>query len=464
MLANIAAICIALTLGAAPATDGLSETVVQSALARVSPAIGVLRYSSEITNPNTGESSNRDSVGMAVCVRADGLMLAQGHMVLEDNTPFNITVTLGEGDQEKEFDAELLPKPEDLNVVFLKLKSDTPLNLPFVKFASSSTVDVGTPLFAIGMMGDSFDFAKGISPTRVISRIDTPRTYLALNFSSRGGLGGAPLFNNDGLCVGVVGFDLSRQEGGDLYVRSGIPLVYQSELLNKYVSNPPVKSEAEATPSTAGEAWLGVFSQPLTEDLAEYWGLKADGGLVVSTVIPGSPAATVGLHPGDVITEFNNTPIRAKLDREVLSFTKLVREAGPKSTVKIVYLRDGQPGEVMCQLAERPRSSRDATEFEDTVLGLTVREITTDVRIALNLAPDAEGVIVRRVKSGSPAQIGKMMPGVIILAIGEQKVSNVAEFRAALDQLVQLKPAEVSVFARVGSTTGFFRVAPRWDR
>ena len=124
-----------------------------------------------------------------------------------------------------------------------------------------------------------------------------------------------------------------------------------------------------------------------------------DRGLVVSTVIPGSPAALVGLQSGDVITSFNNTPIRAKLDRDVPNFTKLVRDAGPASAVKITYLRDGQPNEVVCQLTERPRTSRDAIEFEDPVLGLTIRDLTTDVRIAINLAQDVEGVIIRRVKS-----------------------------------------------------------------
>ena len=72
-------------------------------------------------------------------------------------------------------------------------------------------------------------------------------------------------------------------------------------------------------------------------------------------------------------------------------------------------------------------------------------------------------MIVRRVKSGSPAQIGKMVPGVIVLSIGEQKVTNIAEFKAAMEKLAQEKPGEVSIFARAGSTTGFFRIAPRWE-
>jgi serine protease Do len=460
MVANIAALMVALSCAAAP-SDGLSQQAIEGAFNRIAPAIGVLRYSSEITNPNSGETSRRDTVTLALCVRPDGLMMAQGHMVMEDNEPFNVEVTLGEGDNEKEYEAEVLPKPEDLNVVFLKLKSDTPLNLPAVRFAPHGALGIGAPLFCVGLMGDQFDFARGVVTTRVVATVDTPRKYYALGLAGRFGNAGAPVVNEAGAVIGVVGFDLSRQEGGDLYVRSGQPLLYQSELFAKYIENPPVPVE-KAAPN--GEAWLGIFSQPLTDELAEYWGLKPEGGLVVSTVIPNSPAALSGMQPGDVITNFNGTPIRAKLDRDVLGFTKLVREAGPSSAVKIAYLRGGQPGEVTCQLTERPRSARDAAEFEDAVLGLTVREITTDVRIALNLAEDVQGVIVRRIKSGSPAQVGKMVPGVIVMAIGQEKVTTLAEFKAALEKMAQEKPAEVSIFARVGSTTGFFRVAPRWEK
>lgn len=459
MLANLAAVVIAAV--AALPSDGLAQETIESAFQRVAPAVGVLRYSSEITNPNSGESSRRDTVALAVCVRADGLMLAHGHMVLEDNEPFNVTVTMGEGTAEHQYEAEVLPKPEDINVVFLKLKSDTPLNLPVVRFASGKKLGIGEAVFSVGLMGDTFDFARGVTTTRIMSIVDTPRRYYALNLANRFGFVGAPVLDESGAVLGVVGFDLARQEGGDLYVRSGQPLLYQADLFAKYIETPPVKRE-EKQPN--GEAWLGIFSQPLTDDLAEYWGLKADGGLVVSTIVPNSPAATSGLQPGDVITNFNGTPITAKLDRDVLNFTKLVRDAGPGTTVKIAYLRNGQPAEASCSLLERPRSARDAAEFEEQSLGLTVREITTDVRIALNLAQDVQGVIVRKVKSGSPAQIGKMIPGVIVMAIGDQKVTNLDDYKAAIEKMEREKPAEVSVFARVGSTTGFFRVSPRWEK
>ena len=115
------------------------------------------------------------------------------------------------------------------------------------------------------------------------------------------------------------------------------------------------------------------------------------------------------------------------------------------------------------QLENRPKSARDAGEFEDEISGLTGREITTDLRINLNLPPDVQGVIVRRVKSGSMANIARVLPGMIIMNFGEHSIRSVDEFKKAVENTVKAKPTEFTVFCRVGSATRFFRFAPRWD-
>jgi len=190
--------------------------------------------------------------------------------------------------------------------------------------------------------------------------------------------------------------------------------------------------------------------------------LPQRGGLVVSTVVPASPAAEIGLVPGDIITEFNGIPISYKLDREVLDFTKLVRDTGTGTKVSLKVLRDGEAASYELTLVSRPQLARDAEELEVESLGLTVRELTADVRLALNLPGDAKGVIVQNVRSGSPAQLGGMRPGVIVLGLGERPISNLAEFKDAVAAVEAAKPAELAIFARVGPSTGFFRLEPRW--
>ncbi|MBI2435557.1 MAG: PDZ domain-containing protein [Candidatus Hydrogenedentes bacterium] len=442
-----------------PAQETFTSGQLQALHQKVTPAIGLVRFSSEVINPTSGEVSKRDGNALGLVVSPGGLVMTHGHMVLEGTTPFNISVTLGLLAEEKEYPAKLLRKPDDINVVFLQLESPTPLDLPHVTFQSDAAPVLGQPLVIFGMLGDSMDFAPAWDEARINAVLDQPRTTYCLNANLRFGFVGGPVLNTAGQAVGVTGFDLGRAEGGELYTRSGHPLLYQASLFQKYIDAPPGEKGVEGE---EGDAWLGVFTQPLTDEFAQYWKLERRGGLIVSTVVPGSPAAEIGLQPGDIIISFNNTPIQARQDRDVLGFTQLVRQAGAGNEVEVTILRAGQPEQLHVKVGARPRTSREAEEHEDPYLGLTVREITTDMRIAMNLPEDVQGVIVRRVKSGSPAQEAGMRPMVIILRLGPHPVTTLEDFRQAVEQMARQKPAEVSVFGRFGAATGFFRLNPRW--
>ncbi|MDZ4861203.1 MAG: PDZ domain-containing protein [Candidatus Hydrogenedentes bacterium] len=424
---------------------------------KVSPAVTIVNYSSNVTNPNSGEITKRNTRALGLIVSPTGLVMVHGHMQLENSEPFNIKVSVGQADAERDYDAKLLTKPEDVNICFLQIVNDQNLAFPYVQFSAGS-LDIGDPVALIGLMGETLDFSRSLVVRRIGAVLDKPRTTYCIDERLLFGFVGSPVMDLSGAMVGVVGFDLATEEGGDLYVRSGHPLVYQTELFARYIANPP----DDEINSPKDDAFLGVFSQPLTDDLAEYWKLPADGGVVVGTVMPGSPADAAGIKTGDIITSFNSVPVTVKQDREVLGFTKLVRDAGIGAAVPVKMLRDGVPMDTAVTLTERPKSARDAGEFEDKVFGLTVREITTDLRVVLNLGADVEGVIVRRVKSGSWAQLAEVVPGVIIMNFGGQPVKTLDDFKAAVEKVQQEKPAEFTIFARVGSKTGFFRVQPRW--
>jgi serine protease Do len=440
--------------------DGLPTAVLARAYDQLSPTLVVVRYSSEVTNEMTGEVTKRENTIPGVIVAPDGLVLAQGHMIRENSEPYSIQVWVGHGEDVKKYDAVALKKPEDVNLVFLRIKTEQPRNFPYVRFLPRTSLGIGEELGILGLLGEPFDYSPLITTVRIGAILDKPRKTYCLDSPVTTGFVGTPAVNAQGEVVGVVGFDLSRNEGGELYTRSGHPLLYQSELFLKYIEHPPSE---RAPAGESQEAWLGIFTQPLTDDFVEYWHTPVDAGLIISTVVPNSPAAEVGLRPGDIITMFNGVPIRAKQDRDVLSFTKLVRETGAGSRVTVRFLRDGVEHEVEVTLGARPRSARDAEEYEDPIFGLTVREITADLRIALNLGDNVQGVIVRRVKSGSPAQLARIRPGVIILGIGNVPVNNLEQYKAIMQRITEQKPKQVSVFARIGTVTGFFRVEPRWD-
>lgn len=147
----------------------------------------------------------------------------------------------------------------------------------------------------------------------------------------------------------------------------------------------------------------------------------------------------------------------------MVGFTKLVRETGAGAEVDVRILRDGEAQTISLTLGLRPRAEQDADEYEDETFGITIRELTTDVRIRMNLGEEVQGVIVRSVESGSVAQAARVVPGTVILRMNDMVIGSIEDYKAAVEQMEEAQPSEVTVFARVGSVTGFFRFQPRWE-
>ena len=76
--------------------------------------------------------------------------------------------------------------------------------------------------------------------------------------------------------------------------------------------------------------------QPLTKELADYFGLDKEEGVVVTDVIPGSPAAKAGLRRKDIILEFNN-----KVIKNPNQLQEAVQEVKIGSKVTALIWRDG---------------------------------------------------------------------------------------------------------------------------
>jgi S1-C subfamily serine protease len=199
----------------------LSASFVQSAYDRVTPAVCVVKYASEITNPNTGRTSRRNTRALGLLVSPTGLVMAHGHMQVEDSDPFSIRVSVGMGDSEIEYDARLLHKPEDVNVCFVQIETDKSVTFPFVRFTDRE-LGLGEPLILVGLLGDSLDFSRSVVVRRIGAIIEKPRLTYCIDERLLFGYVGAPAINARGEVVGVVGFDLSTSEGGDLYVPAAI--------------------------------------------------------------------------------------------------------------------------------------------------------------------------------------------------------------------------------------------------
>ena len=101
---------------------------------------------------------------------------------------------------------------------------------------------------------------------------------------------------------------------------------------------------------------LGIRFIELGDQLADFFKVASDDGVLVTSVEEASPAAAAGIKAGDVLLEFDGTPIR-----HGRALQQKVRKAQAGGTVAIKLQRDGGPMDVEVTLPEPEESRRPHT-------------------------------------------------------------------------------------------------------
>jgi S1-C subfamily serine protease len=106
-----------------------------------------------------------------------------------------------------------------------------------------------------------------------------------------------------------------------------------------YGLNALVSQGSSTKPRTSSaNAWLGLQMQSL-----------ANGTVVISSVVPGSPAASAGLKPGDVVTEIDSRPVVSPID-----VTEAVAALQAGDRIQLRLVRGASTYTVRVKLTARP--------------------------------------------------------------------------------------------------------------
>ena len=127
---------------------------------------------------------------------------------------------------------------------------------------------------------------------------DSPMVYIQTDAAINPGNSGGPLVNVDRQVVGVSTFILSQSGGNEglgFAVPSGVVGVAYRQLRNF---------------GHLHRAQIGIGLQTITPVLAAALRLPRDYGVVISDVLPDSPAAAFGLQIGDVLAVLDGRPGR----------------------------------------------------------------------------------------------------------------------------------------------------------
>jgi serine protease Do len=247
------------------------------------------------------------------------------------------------------------------------------------------------------------------------------QTDAAINFGNSGG----PLINIAGE---VIGINTAIRGGGAQGLGFATPINTAKRLL------PQLKAKGKVV-----RGYLGMQIADVTEEHREAFNLPEARGALVQSVTPGKPADKAGLQPGDVVVDVDGRPIRN--NRDLIDYISYL----PVGTdVKITVIRNGQRRTLSATTVERECEGDDCAQDEAEKssaeptrnrLGMSVQEITPALRQQYGIEDTTRGVIVTSVKVSSAAGEANLNEGDVISEVQGQKVTNVAEFRTAVDAL-----------------------------
>jgi len=263
-----------------------------------------------------------DGFGTGFVLRSSGIIVTNQHVVAGAD---RITVSLANGD---EMEASLLGADPTTDVAVLRVEAS---DLAVPPIGRTTDLLIGEWVIALGnpytyLLGNADPtvtagvvsaIGRNILPTRQQTGLylDMIQTDAAINPGNSGG----PLSNALGEVVGMNSSILSST-GSSVGLGFAIPIERVLRVADEIIRTGSVR-----------RAWVGL--EVTGAEAMRDW--KSSGGVAVSRVAPGGPAAKAGIPEGAILTEANGRPLRNFLDWEAV---KLDLGVGDAITVR---LREG---------------------------------------------------------------------------------------------------------------------------
>jgi serine protease Do len=327
--------------------------------------------------------------------------------------------------------AKIIGKDAKTDLALLKI--DAPKPLPAVKFGDSDKARVGDWVFAVGNpFGLGGTVTKGIISARGRPAEDGNYIdFLQVDASINRGNSGGPTFDLDGDVIGI-NTAIFSPNGGSVGIGFAIPSNAAKVVLDQLRATGKVD-----------RGFLGVQIQEVTPEIASSVGLDADHptGALVAQVNDDTPASKAGIKVGDVIEKFDGKAVDKMRD-----LPRIVAETGIGKKVDIVLLRDGKTitiSTTVGQFDETQTANLQGDEGEHAnrmaSLGLSLAPLNADARKRLGIQKNVDGVLISKVRDGSPASDGGVQAGDVIVKVNGQSVGRPEE---VIEQVKGLKSSD----------------------
>jgi serine protease Do len=308
---------------AAGALAATPEQTIIEVTKRVSPAVVAI--------------TTRFGAGSGVIIRADGVILTNAHVLTDPRTRRvvqSVEVGLANG---QTYTGRVLGSAPDIDIAVVRIDDR---NLPAAMLANSDELQVGQSAIAIGnpqgfertvTTGIVSALNRSLGSAGVVGYDELIQTDAAINPGNSGG----PLLDSQGRVIGINTAVLRQSVG----LGFAIPINLARDV-----------AEQILTTGRVVRAYFGVNFQDNERELARYYQLPVERGIIITGVGAQTPAAAAGIRPGDIITEIGGTTITHGGD-----FRRVLRETRPGTTVRIRgYRQNGQEFTTDVRVVERP--------------------------------------------------------------------------------------------------------------
>jgi serine protease Do len=386
------------------------------------------------------------SQGSGFVVDPSGIIVTNNHVIADAQ---EIIANFSDGSR---LTAELVGRDPKTDIAVLRVKPERPLQA--VAFGDSDKARIGDWAMAIG---NPFGFGRSVT-LGIVSAIGRDinsgpyDSFIQTDASINKGNSGGPLFNMDGEVIGINTAIISPT-GGSIGLGFAIPANLAKGVVDQLVQFGETR-----------RGWLGVQIQTVTDEIAESLGLSSARGALVGDVTRGGPAEAAGIRPGDVILKFDNRDIS-----EMRDLPKIVADTPVGKEVDVVVLRRGEEQTVRATLgrledgeklvagaeATQPAEEAKPEPQGNVVLGMTLLELTDDLRSEQEIAADVKGVVVSQVEAGSQAEEKGIEVGDVIVEVAQEAVTSPAQIPERIEKL--RKEGKKNALMMISSKTGDIR-------
>lgn len=401
---------------------------------RVLPTVVSISTTQKMPDDQTHQMLQEDpqksgGLGSGVIIDAKkGYVLTNNHVIADAN---EILITLQ--NETRRYEATVIGTDPPTDLAILQIKK--PPHLQAAVLGNSDRLKVGEWVLAIGSpFGLDSTVTAGIISAKSRAEVGVAdfEDFLQTDAAINPGNSGGALVNIQGELIGINTAIATRTMG---YM--GIGFAIPSDMIKRVM-------QALIEKGKVTRSQLGVYIERIDDVLRKGLKLSDDQqGILVSEVIPNTPAAESGFQKYDVIIAMNGQAVT-----QVQNFRNQVALTSPGEKISVQVLRNGKPMTLTPLLREASATTAEGPGNQALAerLGFQLEPLNDEIKSQLGLPPGFKGLAIIEIDPLSNAAQQGLQRGDLITEVNQQAVNS---WEDIIQALKNTKPGDAVLLSTI---------------